>query len=625
MTPGRAPARRPPPGSRRPASPRPEHDADALLAHVLGVDRGTAGRWSATCPTSTPLGSRRWWPVAQPREPLQHLTRRRRLPARRAGGRAGRVRAAAGDRAAGRLGDRPGTRGRRTGRRRPVHRVRRDRPGGRRRGARRPRPRGRAGPGRARVGRAQPRGHRRRAAARRHGRRVRRAWPAPSTWSPATRRTSRSTPGSRLHRRHATTTPHLALFSGDDGLTRCGSSPRAPPGCCGPAAGSAPSTPTSRGSRAPALFAAHRPLRARCATTPTWPGVRATSRPDWHDRRVTHAQRLPTGTDEEREAAISAATLAVQRGDLVVIPTDTVYGIAADAFDADAVKALLAAKGRGREMPPPVLVSAATTLDALATGLPDYARALIEAFWPGPLTLVCRAAGVPAVGPGRHPRHRRGPDARPRGRPGGARAHRSARRQLGQPDRPAGGARRRRGRARCSATTSPVIVDAGPVTGGEASTIVDVTGTQGRVLRRGALALEQLNAVLEPLGATPDRRGAEHVREYLLVFLVAAAVTYLLDRARPRDRAAHRRRGRGARPRRPRRADPVPRRARDARRAGGGVRRRRASCRSCRRQRSPFVFRGRRGRAPGRGPWSAASGCSTTCSSWTRSPSWAAR
>lgn len=82
-------------------------------------------------------------------------------------------------------------------------------------------------------------------------------------------------------------------------------------------------------------------------------------------------QRHTTATDEDRDAAIEAAALAVQRGLLVVIPTDTVYGVAADAFDPEAVAELLAAKGRGREMPPPVLISTASTLDALATKVPD--------------------------------------------------------------------------------------------------------------------------------------------------------------------------------------------------------------------------------------------------------------
>jgi len=94
--------------------------------------------------------------------------------------------------------------------------------------------------------------------------------------------------------------------------------------------------------------------------------------------------RYATSTDDERDIALNAASLAVQRGQVIVIPTDTVYGVAADAFDADAVAALLAVKGRGREMPPPVLVSTATTLDALAVDIPDYARALVKEFWPGP-------------------------------------------------------------------------------------------------------------------------------------------------------------------------------------------------------------------------------------------------
>jgi L-threonylcarbamoyladenylate synthase len=211
--------------------------------------------------------------------------------------------------------------------------------------------------------------------------------------------------------------------------------------------------------------------------------------------------RYATTTDAERDIALNAASLAVQRGQLIVIPTDTVYGVAADAFDADAVSALLAAKGRGREMPPPVLVSTATTLDALAADVPDYARALIEKFWPGPLTVVCTqqqslrwdlgdSRGTVAV---RMPDHgvalelleRTGPlavsSANLTGRPAATDAD-QAEDMLGE--------------------HVALIVDAGPTPGSEASTIVDVTASPGRILRRGALSVDELNAVLEPLGAT---------------------------------------------------------------------------------------------------------------------------
>lgn len=218
------------------------------------------------------------------------------------------------------------------------------------------------------------------------------------------------------------------------------------------------------------------------------------------------SERYPTGTDEEREAAVEAASLAVQRGELIVLPTDTVYGVGADAFDPAAVRGLLAAKGRGREMPPPVLISAASTLDALAVRVPGYARALVEAFWPGPLTLVCHqqsslqwdlgdTRGTVAV---RMPDHevareileRTGPlavsSANKTGMPAATDADQAAD-MLGD--------------------DVAVIVDAGPAPGGESSTIVDVTGAQGRVLRRGALSLERLNEVLEPLGATLTDEG----------------------------------------------------------------------------------------------------------------------
>ena len=211
-------------------------------------------------------------------------------------------------------------------------------------------------------------------------------------------------------------------------------------------------------------------------------------------------------TEDEREAAIEAAASAVRRGQLVVLPTDTVYGVAADAFSPDAVQALLDAKGRGREMPPPVLVSAPTTLDALAVGVPAYARALVERFWPGPLTVVCRqqsslqwdlgeTRGTVAV---RMPDHevalavleRTGPlavsSANITGRPA-ARDADEAEDMLG--------------------ADVEVVVDGGPVSGGEASTIIDCTGPQGRVLRRGALSLDELNEVLEPLGAALTDEG----------------------------------------------------------------------------------------------------------------------
>lgn len=85
------------------------------------------------------------------------------------------------------------------------------------------------------------------------------------------------------------------------------------------------------------------------------------------------------------------ARQAIGKGELVVIPTDTVYGVAADAFSSAAVQRLLDAKGRDRTAPPPVLVPGIPTLDALAEVVPDEARALVAEFWPGGLTIVLRA------------------------------------------------------------------------------------------------------------------------------------------------------------------------------------------------------------------------------------------
>lgn len=95
--------------------------------------------------------------------------------------------------------------------------------------------------------------------------------------------------------------------------------------------------------------------------------------------------------DEEYTAGMRLALAAIARGALVVIPTDTVYGIAADAFDPTAVQKLLDAKGRDRQSPPPVLIPAITTLDALAVEVPQPVRDLVAAFWPGGLTVIVKA------------------------------------------------------------------------------------------------------------------------------------------------------------------------------------------------------------------------------------------
>lgn len=212
------------------------------------------------------------------------------------------------------------------------------------------------------------------------------------------------------------------------------------------------------------------------------------------------SKRFDTQDDAQREAGMAAAALAVQQGKLVVFPTDTVYGLGADAFDAVAVRGLLAAKGRGRDMPPPVLVSAATTLDALAVGVPAYARVLVAELWPGPLTLVCRqqpslqwdlgdTRGTVAV---RMPDHdvalellaRTGPmavsSANLTGKDAATDAD-QAEEMLGE--------------------AVEVLLDGGPTPGSVPSTIVDATGENGRILRLGAVSLERLNEILAPLGS----------------------------------------------------------------------------------------------------------------------------
>lgn len=111
--------------------------------------------------------------------------------------------------------------------------------------------------------------------------------------------------------------------------------------------------------------------------------------PQWKDEGVITS--YDCSDPAQRSEGLAAAHQAVERKQCVVLPTDTVYGIGADAFSPQAVATLLASKGRGRNMPPPVLIPRIQTLDGLAAEVHPDARRLAEAFWPGALTLICHA------------------------------------------------------------------------------------------------------------------------------------------------------------------------------------------------------------------------------------------
>src|SRR5690242_4387728 len=196
-----------------------------------------------------------------------------------------------------------------------------------------------------------------------------------------------------------------------------------------------------------------------------------------------------------RATGIASAISAVKGGRLVVLPTDTVYGIGADAFDNAAVAALLSAKGRGRNMPVPVLVGSWHTIDGLVYTVPDSARELIRAFWPGALSLVVQqapslqwdlgdSAGTVMLRMPLHPvaievLRDVGPmavsSANISGRPAAVTAQ-DARDQLGD--------------------LVEVYLEAGPSANGAASTIVDLTGAHPRILREGPVSAAAIATVL---------------------------------------------------------------------------------------------------------------------------------
>jgi L-threonylcarbamoyladenylate synthase len=203
---------------------------------------------------------------------------------------------------------------------------------------------------------------------------------------------------------------------------------------------------------------------------------------------------------QQRTAGIDAAVTAARAGGLIVLPTDTVYGIGADAFIPASVTTMLAAKGRGRNMPPPVLVGTARAAAALVDDLGAFGQDLIDEFWPGALTLVFRASptllwdlgdakGTVAL---RMPLHsvaldvlkQTGPlavsSANRTGQPAATTAD-EAQQQLGE--------------------AVSVYLDGGPCPDNVPSTILDLTGTIPILLRAGAISVDRLRTVASVIAA----------------------------------------------------------------------------------------------------------------------------
>lgn len=201
----------------------------------------------------------------------------------------------------------------------------------------------------------------------------------------------------------------------------------------------------------------------------------------------------------EAEQGLAAAAQAVANGECVVLPTDTVYGIAANAFSPEAVGKLLGAKQRSADMPPPVLIAEPSMLRAFTADVPQSAVALAEAFWPGALTLILKVQKTLNLGLGdtggtvavrvpdnEHARsllRRTGPLAVSSANINGAPPATScdeARSQL--------------------ADAVQVYLDGGFTPGATPSTIVDFTRFRGgRIVREGLLGHEELKAVAKRL------------------------------------------------------------------------------------------------------------------------------
>ena len=222
---------------------------------------------------------------------------------------------------------------------------------------------------------------------------------------------------------------------------------------------------------------------------------------------MSHSPQPSASTAHSHLDPLQPACEHLRAGGLVILPTDTVYGIGCNAADAGAVERLLASKGRGRQMPPPVLVAGPADLTGVVAQVPEAARILMEAFWPGPLTLILDAdaaltwdlgetSGTIAI---RMPDHelaldllrRSGPLAVTSANPTGA-----------PPATDAASARAAfPGRVRgvdAVGTEDILLLDGGATSGPVPSTIVTLAGAHAcspRILRKGVLSPADLERV----------------------------------------------------------------------------------------------------------------------------------
>ena len=213
-------------------------------------------------------------------------------------------------------------------------------------------------------------------------------------------------------------------------------------------------------------------------------------------------RKFSMNNEMERKNGITAAIAAAKRGDLVVLPTDTVYGLGTDAFSQKGPQKLLAAKGRERNMPIPVLVGHVKALDGLAQRVDGVTKALAEAFWPGALTVVVKAQPtlrwdlgetnqtvalrmplnpiaielLNAVGP------MAVSSANKTGQPAATNVE-EAIAQLGE--------------------EVTIYLDGGQTPGNVASTIVDVSSGEIKLLRQGAIPLEEIRLIVPNIQVLP--------------------------------------------------------------------------------------------------------------------------